>query len=96
MRDFLHQTRCNRLQGNIGHEENGFDFGIQLLVHAGHLILIFEIGNSAQPANDDGGTLRLGKMHEQSVKRHNFDMRNVRGLAPNMPHTLVQREQRRL
>src|SRR5262245_23199197 len=38
-------------------EEDGFDVGIQLAVHARHLELILEIGYGAQTAQDDARAL---------------------------------------
>src|SRR3546814_10306040 len=52
-REFLDQPRRDRLQADIGHQEYRFDPVVELLVHPRHLIFIFEIGDRAQPADDD-------------------------------------------
>src|SRR5688572_9717826 len=57
--DFLNQPRSDRLQGDIGHQEDGFDIVVQLLVHARHLEFIFKVGDGAQAAQDQAGALRL-------------------------------------
>src|SRR3546814_4895723 len=67
-RDFLDQPRRDRRQADIGHQEYRFDPVVELLVHPRHLIFIFEIGDRAQPADDDARTLTLGKVHQQRIE----------------------------
>ena len=62
--DFLDETRRDELEAVGGHQKDGLDLGVQPGVHAGHLELVFEIGNRAQPADDDLGPDRLGKAHQ--------------------------------
>src|SRR5205823_15075198 len=44
-RDLLDQFGRDRLQRHVGHQEDGLDRVVQLLVHARHLELIFEVGD---------------------------------------------------
>ena len=82
--DFLDQTRRDRLQRDVGHQEDGFDPAVDLLVHARHLIFIFEVGDGAQAPDDDAGPLRFGKVHQQRVEAGDDDFGvDVRTFAAN-------------
>src|SRR3954453_13727512 len=63
--DFLDQLGCDRLKRHVGHQEDGLDLVVELLVHAGHLELIFEIGDGTQAAQDRFRALGLGEIHQQ-------------------------------
>src|SRR5687768_10252838 len=80
--DFLDQPRSNRLQGDVGHQEDGFDVVVQLLVHARHLKFIFEIGDGAQAAQDQAGALRFGEVHQQGIELDDVD---IGGDADDLP-----------
>src|SRR5688572_13766390 len=56
-RNLLDQPRRDRLQRHVGHQEDRFDAVVELLVHPRHLILIFEIGDRPQAAQDRRGPL---------------------------------------
>src|SRR5437870_12667969 len=61
--DLLDEARGDELEAVGGHQKDGLDVGVEPGVHAGHLELILEIGNGAQPANDYAGPDRLGEVH---------------------------------
>src|ERR1700752_703223 len=71
--DFLDETRRDELEAVGRHQKDGFDLRVQPGVHTGHLELVFEIGNRAQPADDDLGPDRLGKTHQQRVEGEHLD-----------------------
>ncbi len=71
--DFLYKTRRDELEAVGGHQKDGLDLRVQPGVHAGHLELVFEIGNRAQPTDDHLGPDRLGKTHQQCVKSEYLD-----------------------
>src|SRR3954451_20096661 len=58
-RDLLDELGRNRLQRHVGHQENGLDIVVELLVHARHLELIFEVRDRPQAAQDCGCALSL-------------------------------------
>ena len=47
-RDFLDQLGRDGLQRDISHKEHSLNTIIELLVHAGHLVFVLEIGDGAQ------------------------------------------------
>ena len=59
----------------IGHQEHGFDVGIEPLVHADHLEFVFEVGDRAQPAHDDLRADFPGVMDQQRVEGFDRDRR---------------------
>ena len=63
---------------NIGHQEYGFNVGIQLFIHRRHLELVLEILHGAQAAHDDVGLTGLGEFHEQPMHRHDLDLGKAR------------------
>ena len=82
--DFLDQPRRDRLQRHVGHQEDGLDIVVQLLVHARHLILIFEVGDRAQAAQDQRRALALGEVHQQRIELDDRDVAgHVGDLAPD-------------
>src|SRR5690348_5974557 len=96
-RDLLHQLRGDGLKRDVGHQKNGFDVVVQLLVHASHLELIFEVGDGPQPAQDRGRALLLGEFHQQRVELDDLDVaRNVGDLATDDPEPLGNAEHRLL
>ena len=52
--DFLDEARRDELKAIRGHQKDGLDLRVEPGIHAGHLELVFEIGNRPQPANDHG------------------------------------------
>ena len=65
---------------NIGHQKHGFNVGIQLLVHGGHLEFVFEILNRAQASYDNVCFTSLGELHEQSMHRHDLNIGQARSV----------------
>src|SRR3546814_8843985 len=96
-RDLLDQPRCDGLQPHVGHQEHRFDPVVELLVHSRHLIFIFEVGDCAQPADDDARSLALGEIHQQRIEADDADVAVDRAdLVPHHRDALVVVEQRRL
>src|SRR3546814_5234168 len=52
-RDLLDQPARDRLQRDIGHQEHRLDPVVERLVHARHLIFVFEVGDRAQPRSEE-------------------------------------------
>src|SRR5712692_10075782 len=73
LRDLLDEARGDELVLVVGHEEHRLDMGIEAVVHAGHLELVFEIGDGAQAAHDHRGADLHGKMHEEVVEGAHLD-----------------------
>src|SRR5216683_5589340 len=99
--DLLDETRGDELVAVGGHQEHGLDVRVEAGVYAGHLELVFEIGDRAQAAQDDAGTDRLGEMHQQGVERLDLDplgvtVFEVAHLVAYDLDPLVGREQRAL
>src|SRR5260370_30561458 len=66
--DLLDKARGDELVAVGRHQEHGLDARVEPGVHPGHLELVFEIPDGAQPANDDAGADRLGEMHQERVE----------------------------
>src|SRR5690606_315595 len=75
--DFAHDGARNELVLIRGRHEQGLDLGQQVAVHAGHLEFIFEVGNSAQAADDDPPVLRAHEILQQAGKAADLDVRIV-------------------
>ena len=84
--DFLDQTGCDWLQADIGHQENRFYVGIEVLIHTRHLIFVFKVRDRAQSANDYGCTLLFSEFHQQGVKPDDRDVLEGQGLHFPLNH----------
>ncbi len=51
--DLLDQARGDGLVARIGHQEDGLDLALQLLVHRRHLEFVLEVGHGPQAPDDD-------------------------------------------
>src|SRR5580704_341589 len=71
--DLLDEARRDELEAVGGHQKDVFDLGIEAGVHPHHLKLVLEVGNCAQPADDDAGADRLGELHQQGLKGAHLD-----------------------
>src|SRR5438034_2009668 len=90
--DFFNDTRAEIGVFLLGHEEDSFNFGVELPVHQRHLKFKLEIGNGAQPPHDRVRTLRGGEFHQQSF--HGGDSHGIdRNRLPQHGESLIRREQ---
>ena len=58
----------------IGHEEDGFDVTVELLVHRRHLEFELEVGDRPQAAHDDRGADLAGEMHGQPFEGQDLNL----------------------
>ena len=56
------------MQRYVRHQEHRFDAVVELAVHSGQLILIFEIGHAPDTADNGGRAQRIGEIHQQRVE----------------------------
>src|SRR5712691_9826333 len=99
--DLLDEAGGDELVAVGRHQEHSLDARVEPGVHPGHLELVFEIRDRAQPANDDAGADRLGEMHQERVERRYLDpigaaVFEVVHLVADDLDPLVGREQRPL
>src|SRR5216110_1936456 len=72
--DFFNNTRAEIGVFLLRHEEDSFNFGVELPVHQRHLKFKLEIGNGTQSAHDGVRILRGGEFHQQSFHRRDLDV----------------------
>src|SRR4051812_1242357 len=72
--DFFDEARRDELVAVGRHQEDSFHLRIQTGVHAGHLELVFEVGNRSEAADDDGCVHIHREMHQQAVEGTNLDL----------------------
>src|SRR5882724_12592878 len=90
--DFFNDTRAEIGVFLFRHEEDSFNFGVELPVHQRHLKFKLEIGNGAQPPHDRVRTLRGGEFHQQSF--HGGDSHSIdRNRLPQHGESLIRCEQ---
>ena len=61
------------MQRYVRHQEHRFDAVVELAVHSGQLILIFEIGHAPDTADNGGRAQRIGEIHQQRVEADDAD-----------------------
>ena len=57
-----------------GLEEDGFEIGVEVAVHHGHLKLVLVVGDGADATDDCGGRLLAGKVDEEAVEGGDGDV----------------------
>ena len=67
-------------------EKHGFDTGREITVHTGQLEFILEVGDGAQPAQNDTRLLLDHEIHQQVVKAADFDIPYVCQHFPRQRH----------
>jgi len=80
----------------VGHQEDGFDLGIEPVVGQGHPELVLHVGESAQPAQDHLGPGSTNIVHGQSLERLDRDIRIRTDDVARHLDSLVHVEQRGL
>src|SRR6266481_3869721 len=75
--DLLDKPRRDELKAVRGHQKDGLDLGVEPGVHAGHLELVFEIRDRAQPAEDHVRPNRLGEVDQEGVEGAHLDALGV-------------------
>ena len=73
-RDFLHDARAEISVFFFRHQENRLDRGLELAIHQRHLEFKFEIGNSAQPADNGGRFPGDSEIDQQTIERRDLDI----------------------
>src|SRR5690349_178049 len=92
-RHFLHDAG-----GEVGiffawHEEHRLKTLLELAIDQGHLQLIFEIGDGAQPPNDGADSAVLDVVHQKAIERFDLDVRHVFDGELDHLHPFIQPEE---
>lgn len=91
-RDFFDQPAADVSQFFARHEKHGFQIGLQLPVHEGELEFKLEVAHGAQTTNECHGVLLAGEVDEQSLERHDAQVRDVLGRRLKHVHALLHRK----
>ena len=94
LRDLFHERGTGVTELFVRHDEDGLDAGFQVSVHQGHVELELKIRKGAETANDGGGFLGDGEIHEQAVERSNEDVGEFGDVGTNHGESIRGGEER--
>lgn len=78
----------------VRHDEDGFDARFEVPVHQSHVELELKIRKGAETADDRGGFLGDGEIHQQAVERSDEDVREFGDVGSNHGESIRGREKR--
>lgn len=91
--NFFDEARGDVGQLFAGHEEDGFEVGLEFAIHEGELKLELEVGDGAETANEGDGFLFAGEVDEETVEWHDADVGEVAGDGADEVDAFVEGEE---
>src|SRR5258708_1575599 len=92
-RDLAHQRRADKAVLLSRRQEDGINIRLEIGVCVGDLQLVFEVGRSAQPSDDNPRTLLFAEVDEEPVERRDSDISQVRADSRDKLEALIDGEQ---
>lgn len=65
----------------VGHDEDGFELGVEVPVHEGHVVFELEVGDGAETADDGGGVDGFGEVDEEAIEDGGGDVGELGDVA---------------
>lgn len=91
--DFFDEARGDVGQFFAGHEEDGFEVGLEFAIHESELEFELEVGDGAEAADEGDGFLFAGEVDEEAVEGHDADVGEVAGDGADEVDALVEGEE---